>query len=158
ILFMSPDRPIRSLLVTSAGPAEGKTSVAVGLSIALAQTGRRVCLIDCDLRRPRVHTLFNLGAQQGVTAALLEPDTLADACHATDIPTLSVLPAGPTPPNPADLMHSEAFGRLLRSLEERYDTVVIDTPPSCLVTDAVVASTRVEACILVVRSRLTRRD
>jgi succinoglycan biosynthesis transport protein ExoP len=158
ILFMSPDRPIRSVLVTSAGPAEGKTTVAVSLAVALAQTGRRVCLVDCDLRRPRIHRLFGLTGERGVTTALLDPSELDETLHVTEIPNLSALPAGPAPPNPADLIHSEAFGRLIGSLKDRFDTVVIDSPPACLVTDAVVASTRVEACVLVVRARLTRRD
>ncbi len=158
ILFMSPDKPIRTLLVTSPGPAEGKTTVATSLAIGLAQTGRKVCLIDCDLRRPRVHSLFGLDATLGVTTTLLDPSGIDQATHETPVPNLWVMPAGPTPPNPADLMHSAAFGKLLDALKERFDTVVLDTPPACLVTDAVVASTRVEACVLVVRSHLTRRD
>jgi capsular exopolysaccharide synthesis family protein len=110
------------------------------------------------LRRPRIHLLFGLSGEQGVTTALLDPTQLDAATHATEIPNLSALPAGPSPPSPADLMHSEAFGRLVAAVKERFDTVVIDSPPACLVTDAVVASTRVDACVLVVRARLTRRD
>jgi len=158
ILFLSPDRPIRTLLVTSALPSEGKTTVAVSLAIALAQTGRRTCLVDCDLRRSRIHKIFKFGSQRGVTTALLDPTQLANVTQATQVPNLSVLAAGPTPPNPADLMHSEAFGRLLEGLKGMFDTVVIDSPPACLVTDAVVAATRCDACVLVVRAQLTRRD
>jgi succinoglycan biosynthesis transport protein ExoP len=158
LLLMSPDRPYKTLLVTSAGPAEGKTMVAFSIAIAMSQTGQRVCLVDCDLRRPRVHTIFGHSPDLGVTVAMLEPERLDDAIMKTVVPDLWVLPAGPTPPNPADLMHSEAFGRLLETLKSRFDRIVIDSPPACLVTDSVVLSSRVDATLLVVRTRKTRRD
>jgi polysaccharide biosynthesis transport protein len=158
ILFLSPDQPYRTLLVTSAGPSEGKTTVATSLAIAMAQTGRKVCLVDCDLRRPRIRDLFGCKAHLGVTTTLLNPETLDQALNETVVPTLSVLPAGPTPPNPADLIQSEAFRRLLTDLKARFDHVVLDSPPICVVTDAAIASTRVDATVLVVRQRRSRRD
>jgi polysaccharide biosynthesis transport protein len=158
ILFLSPDRPYRTILVTSAGPSEGKTTVATSLAIAMAQTGRKVCLVDCDLRRPRIRDLFACKPDLGVTTSLLNPEKLDDALNETFVPTLSVLPAGPTPPNPADLVQSEAFRRLLGDLKARFDHVVIDSPPICVVTDAAIASTRVDATVLVVRQRRSRRD
>jgi capsular exopolysaccharide synthesis family protein len=158
ILFMSPDRPYKTLLVTSGGPAEGKTMVACSIAIAMSQAGQRVCLLDCDLRRPRVHTVFGRTLDEGVTTALLDPSRLDQALKPAEVPNLWVLPAGPTPPNPADLVHSEAFGRLLESLAQRFDRVVVDSPPVCIVTDAVVLSTRLDATILVVRAKRTRRD
>jgi len=158
LLLMSPDRPYKTLLVTSAGPAEGKTMVATSIAIAMSQTGQRVCLVDCDLRRPRVHTIFGRSPDLGVTVAMLDPERLDEAITATMVPDLWVLPAGPTPPNPADLMHSEAFGRLLESLKSRFDRVVIDSPPACLVTDSVILSSRVDATLLVVRTRKTKRE
>jgi polysaccharide biosynthesis transport protein len=158
ILFLSPDRPFRTLLVTSAGPSEGKTTVATSLAIAMAQTGRKVCLVDCDLRRPRVRDLFGCDPANGVTTCLLNPEKLDEALTQTVVPTLSVLPAGPTPPNPADLVQSEAFGRLLSDLKARFDHIIIDSPPICVVTDAAIASTRVDATVLVVRQRRSRRD
>ena len=158
LLFMSPDQPFRSLLVTSAGPSEGKTTVAVSIAIGLAQTGRRVCLVDCDLRRPRIHSLFGRSLDAGLTTALLDPSVIDTATTETVVPNLSVLPAGPTPPNPADLIHSQAFARLLQTLKERFDVVVIDSPPVCVVTDATIVSTQTEAVVLVVRKGQTRRD
>ncbi len=158
LLLTSPDRPYKTLLVTSPGPAEGKTMVAASIAIAMSQTGQRVCLVDCDLRRPRVHTLFDSPMEPGVTVAMLDPSRLDEALIKTEATNLWVLPAGPTPPNPADLMHSEAFGRLLLELQSRFDRVVIDSPPACVVTDSVVISTRVDATLLVVRARRTRRD
>ena len=158
LLLTSPDRPYKTLLVTSPGPAEGKTMVAASIAIAMSQTGQRVCLVDCDLRRPRVHNLFGSPIEPGVTVAMLDPSRLDEALIKTEAANLWVLPAGPTPPNPADLMHSEAFGRLLLELQSRFDRVVIDSPPACVVTDSVVISTRVDATLLVVRARRTRRD
>ena len=158
LVFMSPDRPYKSLLVTSAGPAEGKTMVAASMAIAMSQAGQRVCLVDCDLRRPRVHQVFEESLERGVTTALLDVDKLDEALVETQVPNLWVLPAGPMPPNPADLMHSEAFGRLAKVLSERFDRVVIDSPPVCVVTDAVILSTRVDATMLVIRARKTKRE
>jgi capsular exopolysaccharide synthesis family protein len=158
LLFMSPDRPYRTLLVTSPGPAEGKTTVATSIAIAMSQTGQRVCLIDCDLRRPRVHTLFDCPPGRGLTSALIDLERLDSHITETIVPNLSVLPAGPIPPNPADIMHSDALARVIELLKERFDKIVIDSPPVCLVTDAVVASKRADAVILVVRPRTTRKD
>jgi capsular exopolysaccharide synthesis family protein len=158
LLFMSPDRPFRTMLVTSAGPAEGKTTVSTSIAIALAQTGRRVCLVDCDLRRPQVHRVFGMDAAVGLSSALIDAARIDEAIQETLVPGLSVIPAGPTPPNPADLMHSEALGRLLTLLDQRFDKVIFDSPPVCVVTDAAILSTRVQATVLVVRALRTRRD
>lgn len=157
-MFMSPDRPYRTLLVTSASPSEGKTTVACCIAIAMAQAGRRVVLVDCDMRRPRLHRVFNTERAVGVTTALLTPSTLAEAVHTTEIPNLSVLGTGPLPPNPAELLHSESFEKLLEGLRERFDNVVIDSPPVAPVTDAAILSTRVDGCVLVVRAAVTRKD
>ncbi len=101
LLFMAPDHPYRTLLVTSAAPAEGKTTVACCVAIAMAQTGQRVLLVDCDLRRPRLHRIFGVGSEQGLTTALLDPNE-EPVPFVTGIDNLSVLPAGPIPPNPAE--------------------------------------------------------
>jgi polysaccharide biosynthesis transport protein len=158
LMFVSPDRPYKTLLVTSAGPSEGKTTVASCIAIAMAQAGQRVCLVDCDLRRPRIHTVFGASSERGLTSALVEPEKLEQTLRETELPNLHVLAAGPVPPNPADLMHSEAFAKLLASLQQRFDRVVIDSPPAGLVTDAVIISTKVDATLLVVRVMQTRRD
>jgi capsular exopolysaccharide synthesis family protein len=158
LMFSSPDRPYKALLVTSAGPSDGKTTVASCIAVAMAQAGQRVCLVDCDLRRPRVHVVFGSSAERGLSSALVEPEKLEQALQATTVPNLTLLPAGPVPPNPADLMHSEAFTKLLDSLRQRFDRVVIDSPPAGVVTDAVIVSTKVDATLLVVRVLQTRRD
>lgn len=158
VMFMSPDRPYRKLLVTSASPYEGKTTIACSIAITMAQTGERVLLIDCDLRKPRVHRIFQRDNAVGVSSAILNPSVLDGAELATDVPNLSVLPAGPSVPNPAELLQSASFKRLLESLAARYDRVVIDSPPVAPVTDAAVLSTLVDGTLLVVRAFKTTRE
>jgi capsular exopolysaccharide synthesis family protein len=156
ILFMSPDNPFRTLLVTSAGPAEGKTTVACAIAISMAQAGQRVVLVDCDLRRPRAGRIFLNGATDGVTTALISPEI--DCAKPCDVPNLWIAASGPLPPNPAEILQSEAFNQLLEGLKGRFDRVIVDSPPIVPVTDAAVLSTRVDGVILVVRAGRTTRD
>lgn len=158
ILFMSPDVPYRCLLVTSAVPSEGKTTVACAIAVAMAQAGQRVALVDCDLRRPRLHRIFGVTNETGLTTALLDPVALEDAIRPSDVPGLHVLTSGPIPPNPAELLHSDAFGGVLEELKKRFDRVVFDSPPLIPVTDAAVLSTRVDATVLVVKPFMTRKE
>lgn len=158
IFFMSPDNPFRRLLVTSAGPSEGKTTVACSIAIALAQAGQRVLLVDCDLRRPRVHKVFGRANDLGVSSAVLDHSVLDQLDLSTKVPNLSVLPCGPHVPSPAELLHSESFSRLLDELQRRYDRVVIDSPPIAPVTDATILSTKVDGTVVVVRAFHTTRD
>ncbi len=157
LLFMAPDRPFQTLLVTSAGPSEGKTTVACCIAIAMAQAGQRVVLIDCDLRKPRIHRIFGKDAKVGVTTALLA-ESVDGAILATGVPNLSVIPAGPIPPNPAELLHSDRFKQMLEQVQARFDRVILDSPPVVPVTDGVVLSTLVDGTILVVRAFKTTKD
>ena len=157
LMFMSPDMPQKTLLVTSAGPSEGKTTVACSIAIALAQTGQRVALIDCDLRRPRIQRIFNVDSTLGITSALLDHD-LADTVQETIVPNLFVIPSGPIPPNPAELLHTERFKALLKEAERLFDRVVIDSPPVAAVTDPTILSTIADGTILVVRAFKTRKE
>ena len=157
LLFMDPDKPYRTMLVTSAGPSEGKTTVATCIAITLAQTGQRVALIDCDLRRPRVHRVFHTGSEVGVTTCLIE-GSIDDAVFESGVPNLSIIPAGPIPPNPAEILHSDKFRQFLRQVGERFDRVIIDSPPIVPVTDAAILSTLVDGTVLVVRALKTTKD
>ncbi len=157
LMFMSPDKPQRMLLVTSAGPVEGKTTVASCIAVAMAQTGQRVLLVDCDLRRPRVHKIFGKDSKVGLTTALLDHD-LDRAIHETPVPNLSVLPSGPIPPNPAELLHTDRFRQLLDELRGKFDRVIIDSPPVVAVTDPAILSTLVDGTVLVVRAFKTRKE
>ncbi len=157
LLFMAPDRPFQTLLVTSAGPSEGKTTVACCIAIAMAQAGQRVVLIDCDLRKPRIHRVFGKDSTVGVTTALLE-ESIDHAVLDSGVPNLSVIPAGPIPPNPAELLHSERFKHFLEQVQGRFNRVILDSPPVVPVTDGVVLSTLVDGTILVVRAFKTTKD
>lgn len=158
LMFMSPDDPIRTLLVTSAGPSEGKTTVACCIAIAIAHAGHRTLLVDCDLRKPRVHRVFHAPANVGVSTAVIDEKALDGAIVQTKIPNLSILPAGPMPPNPADLMHSARFRALISELRDKFDRVVIDSSPIAPVTDATILSAYVDATMIVVRAFTTKKE
>lgn len=157
IMFMNPDRPHRTLLVTSAAPSEGKTTVACSIAIALAQGGQRVCIVDCDLRRPRLHRIFGRSGDAGVTNVLVGDATLDEVAKPTVVDNLWSIPAGPTPPNPADMLHSARFRKFVEQLREKFDRVVVDSPPIVAVTDSAIISTLVDGSIFVVRAFRTSR-
>jgi capsular exopolysaccharide synthesis family protein len=157
LMFMNPDRPFRKLLVSSAAPAEGKTTVACSLAIALAQSGQRVCIIDCDLRRPRLHRIFDRVGDAGVTNVLMGDATVEEVAKPTVVENLWSIPTGPLPPNPADILHSERFKRFLDEVGQRFDRVVIDSPPLAAVTDSAILSTLVDGTVFVVRGGKTSK-
>lgn len=158
LLFMAPDKPYRTLLVTSAGPAEGKTTIATCIAVAMAQAGKKVVLIDCDLRRPRVHRVFGRTNEAGVTTALLDDKDAASGPQPTEVPNLSVVVAGPIPPNPAELLQSERFRAWLRKIESQFDNVILDSPPLVAVTDSTILSTIADGTVVVVRAFKTRKE
>lgn len=156
--FSSLDRPLRSLVVTSAVATEGKTTTAANLAVVMAQAGKRVVLVDGDLRRPSAHRLFDLSNETGLTTALVEDlDALSSFLRETEVENLRVLAAGPIPPNPQELLGSQRMQDLLHKLEEDADVVVIDTPPTLVVADASVLSARTDGVLVVVNTGHTRR-
>lgn len=158
LTFTAPDRPKRRILVTSAGLAEGKTTVACSIALTLANAGQRTLLIDCDLRKPRLHGIFGLANRFGVSTAVVDPQALSVEQLTTRFVNLSVLSAGPHAPNPAELLQSEHFKQLLARLEPHFDRILLDSPPVAAVTDASILSTQVDATVFVVRGGKTRRD
>ncbi len=157
LMFMAPDNPFRTLLVTSAGPSEGKTTVACCIAVAMAQAGQRVLLIDCDLRRPRIRKVFKNPNDVGVTTALLD-DNLEEVVFPSEVPNLSVMTSGPVPPNPAELFHTDRFKALLAEARTRYDRVILDSAPVVAVTDPTILSTLVDGTLMVARAYKTRKD
>ena len=157
LLFASTDTKMDKILVSSAGPREGKTTTAVNLAITMAQAGSRVLLVDTDMRRPRLHRIFGVANKIGVTSILTGDAAIEEVVKDTEVPGLYLLPSGITPPNPAELCQSEKFRQLLDDLAERYDRVILDSPPIMLVTDAVILSTLVNGAVIVARSGATSR-
>jgi len=158
--FMGVDRPITCIQVTSPTSAEGKTTVVTNLAASFAQAGQRVIILDCDLRRSRVHEAFGLGNDAGFTSVLLDQVRLADAITTiADEPFLAVVAAGPVPPNPSELLTSKRAQAVVATLRENCDILLIDTPPVLPVTDALVVSRYVDATLVVARSkRSTKRQ
>ena len=159
LLLSSLGAPPKVIMVTSARPQEGKTTTAINSAIVLAQKGVRVLLVDADLRRPSVHKTLGMGPRSGLSNVLTGNATLEQAIAPSPIlPNLFVLAAGSPPPNPAELLASLNMKDVLNELREQFDHVVIDTPPTLSVTDAVVLSPRVDAIILVIRSGQTTKQ
>jgi capsular exopolysaccharide synthesis family protein len=152
LMFMNPDKPYRTILVSSAAPSEGKTTVACSIAIAFAQGGQRVCLVDCDLRRPRLHRIFGRQGDDGVTNVLVGEATVESVAKPTGIPNLWSIPVGAVPPNPADLLQSQRFRNFIQELGAHFDRVVIDSPPLVAVTDSAIISTLVDAAVFVIRA------
>lgn len=146
------------VLVTSSAPNEGKTTTSINLAITFAQMGARVILIDCDLRKARVHKYLGLERMDGVSNVLCGFVDLDKAIKYGIRENLDCLTAGAIPPNPAELMETEEFTNLIETLKERYDYVFLDTPPMTVVTDAVVAMKHATGVIVVVRENMTVYD
>ncbi len=149
--FASLDSPLRALMVTGAGASEGKTFTATNLAIVFAQMGTRTILVDCDMRRPAVHRAFDFHHAPGLSDVLAQEVNLDEALHGTELSSLHVLASGTIPPNPAELLESQRMANLLEQLKERADLVILDTPPTLVVTDAVILSGQVDGCIVVLQ-------
>ncbi len=159
ILFSAPDRPIKVVVFTSSGPKEGKSTSVSNLAITFAQMGTRTLLIDADLRRPVIHKLFGLDKRLGLTNILVGRSTLSEAVQRVEeLPNLDVLTSGIIPPNPAELLGSEAMKRLLDQAREKYEMILLDAPPIIAVTDPSVLVHLVDGVILVIRSAQAQRD
>ena len=157
--FAAVERPLRTLLVTSPAPTEGKSLTVANLSIALAQAGKRVVAADTDLHRPRLHRLFGLRNNAGVTTALLEARPALDGLlQETAVPGLRVLTSGPLPPNAAELLGSARMRELLAELTAQADIVVLDSPPATALSDAAILSTQCDGVLMVLDSGSTRRE
>jgi capsular exopolysaccharide synthesis family protein len=152
IQFAELDRPCRSIVVTSASPGEGKTTTAANFAVTAAQIGTSVCLIDADLRRPALHRMFGLPNSAGLTTALVQGRPFAELASATRVPNLHVLSTGPLPANPAELVGSRRMRAFIEAAADKFELVVLDTPPILPASDAVALSAQCDGVILVVRA------
>jgi non-specific protein-tyrosine kinase len=157
--FASLDQSLTTFAVTSAGVGEGKSTTLANLAVVSAQAGRKVIVVDADLRRPSLHKLFELDNETGLTTMIMDDVALASPpLLATGIDNLSVLPSGSLPPNPAEVIGSQRMEEVISALVKEADQVIFDTPPVLAVTDAAVLATRVDGVLLVISAGKTRRE
>jgi non-specific protein-tyrosine kinase len=157
--FSAVDGGLHSMLVTSSSPGEGKSTTTANLAVVLAQMGKRIIVVDADLRRPIQHKIFEVPNNQGLTTAILDNQTpISYHIQKTKIPNLYILASGPIPPNPAELLNSQRMSQVLTALKKEADLVVFDTPPTLTVADASILAPQVDGCLLVVESGQTKRD
>jgi succinoglycan biosynthesis transport protein ExoP len=157
IIFSSADEGTRTLVVTSTGPGEGKTTFAVNLAVSLAQTGQRVLVIDGDMRKPKVHTALGITQEPGLSNVMVGTGKAADAVRKSKTPGLWILPAGKIPPNPAELLGSQRCNDLMTSLKQHFDWIIVDSPPVMAVIDAAVIAHRATGVVFLVGADMTSR-
>jgi capsular exopolysaccharide synthesis family protein len=149
IQFSSLDSDLKSLVITSTQPSEGKSTVVANLGITMAQSGKKVLLIDCDLRKPTIHKRFSLPNSDGLTTVLSKEKSFEEAVHTLGISNFYVLTSGPIPPNPAELIGSKKMKNLIKQLQEVFDIVIFDAPPVLAVTDAQILATCCDGVVFV---------
>jgi capsular exopolysaccharide synthesis family protein len=157
--FAALDRPLRSLLITSPGPSEGKSTTLANLGVTMAQVDQRVILVDCDLRRPYLHRLLGLQNETGLTTMMVDDQAMENPpLQQTAVKDLRFLASGPPPPRPSDLLGSQRMVRIIERLLTQADILLFDAPPVMAVTDAVVLATKVDGVLLVVSAGETKRE
>ncbi|MDY6876364.1 MAG: CpsD/CapB family tyrosine-protein kinase [Chloroflexota bacterium] len=159
LTFAALDKPIETLVVTSAAPGEGKSTVLANLAVTMAQGERRTILVDADLRRPGLHEIFGVVNDRGLTTMIVEGMALDDPpLIDVGVDNLWLMPSGPMPPNPADILGSRKMEEIIAALKTQADVVLFDAPPVIAVTDAAVLGTKVDGVLLVVCAGRTRRE
>lgn len=157
IMYSSFDKKIKRILVTSSEPGEGKSTTSGNLALAFAQDEKKVILIDCDLRKPSLHKKFRISNNRGLSDVIIDRDKL-NKCIQKRAEYLDILTAGKIPPNPSEMLGSQAMSSLLDELSNVYDVIILDSPPVLAVTDAQILSTKSDGVVLVVRAEKTKKD
>ena len=158
IQYSSFDQKVKTILITSSGPGEGKTTTSSNLAVVMAQGGNKTILIDCDQRKPNVHKVFKLSNSTGLSNRLVEETEMEFGIQKTQIPNLHILTAGTRPPNPAELLSSKKMKSFVEALKNNFDFIILDTPPIVMVTDAQILAQYTDGCLLVVSSGEAERD
>lgn len=154
--FCKADGDLKTIMFTSAGPQEGKSLTAANTAVALAQSGKKVILVDCDLRKPVQYKIFNSKRHLGVTNFLVNGPNLADIIQETDVNNLFLITSGPIPPNPSELLSSVKMNELIALLREKSDIVIFDAPPVIAVTDACVLASKIDGVVMVLGADIVR--
>jgi capsular exopolysaccharide synthesis family protein len=158
VVFSYTEPQQNSIVITSPGPLEGKTLISSNMAVIMAQMGRNVLLVDADMRKPRIHKVFNTKSDPGLSNLVLGKCTLEEATHSTRVKNLKMLPAGTIPPNPAEILGSKRMQELISQLKEQFEFVVFDTPPVLSVTDGAVLAGMLDGVALVIKASDTTRD
>ena len=158
ILFSALDKPIKTLIVTSPAPDEGKSVTIANLAVTMAQAGHTTILVDADLRRPSQHTLWEIPNQAGLTSMMLDATLDEPPLQGVNIENLAVLPSGPLPPNPADLFSTKRMDAVIQALSAKAEYVLFDAAPVLAVTDTAILASKLDALLLVIKAGATRRD
>jgi exopolysaccharide transport family protein len=158
ILFSAADAAPRAILVASAAPSEGKTVTAANLAVTMAQAGNRVLIIDCDMRRPRLHRMFNVPRDKGISNILVGNCTVDEAIIHSAIPGIDIIPSGPVSPNPSEMLGSQNMTNFMKSVRDSYDLIILDSSPITAVTDTVILSRFVDGVLIVIRAGETHRE
>lgn len=156
LMYALVDTPPKAIVVTSPGPGEGKTTTCANLAVALAQAGKRTLIIECDLRRPLMHKVFSLLNLYGMVNVLVGEKEMEEVSREA-LENLEVITSGPIPPNPAELLSSRRFAELLEQARQRYDYVLLDTPPTEMVSDSAVIASHSDGVLLVIDAQGTRK-
>jgi len=158
IQFSSLEKAYRTLIITSPGFGEGKTTTTANLGVVMAQQGKKILIVDADLRKPMMHFIFKTENTTGLTNVLIQQTSLQEAIRKTKIEKLDILPSGPIPPNPAELLSSVSMKELMEQALEEYDVILFDSPPVNAVADTQILSNSGDGVVLVVNSGKTKRD
>ncbi|MDP4551655.1 CpsD/CapB family tyrosine-protein kinase [Alkalihalobacillus macyae] len=158
IQFAAVEEEIRTIMVTSSGPMEGKSTTIANLGVVLAQQGKRVLIADTDLRKPTVHYTFRVMNTRGLTNVLTRQAELTEVTLETEVPNLEVLTSGPVPPNPSELLGSKAMDTLIEEALSHYDIILFDCPPVLAVADSQIIANKVQGTVLVISSGTTERE
>ncbi|MFS1058405.1 CpsD/CapB family tyrosine-protein kinase [Enterococcus casseliflavus] len=154
----STDRKIKTIVVTSSGPGEGKSTTSANLAVVFAKSGQRVLLVDSDMRKPTVNKTFNLMNATGLSTVLSTSTSVLEAAQKTVIDNLYVLTSGPKPPNPSELLGSARMNQVIEEARSLYDVVIFDMPPVVAVTDAQIMASKADGTLLVVRENVSRKE
>lgn len=158
ITFATPDQQLKTILITSTTPGEGKSTNAANLAVLFAQEGKRVLLIDADMRKPTLHYTFAIFNKIGLSTVLAKKSILSESIQQTSIANLAILPSGPIPPNPAELLASQAMQQMLEEIKEMYDLIIFDAPPLLSVADAQILANTCDGTLLIANAGVVEKD